>query len=127
MEKMFSFTKREGFAKVAEILANAGEGELVQFINHEMELLAKKSSKKANPEIEKNMEKVFGYLVALNTPVTVKDIITAYNCNPIEMSSARMTNILMKLCDEGRVTREKVKGAYRYSVADTADTDEIED
>lgn len=121
---MFNFTKREGFAKVAEILANAGEGELVQFINHEMELLAKKSSKKANPEIEKNMEKVFGYLVALNAPVTVKDIITAYNCNPIEMSSARMTNILMKLCDEGRVTREKVKGAYRYSVADT---DEIED
>ena len=38
-----------------------------------------------------------------------------------------MTNILMKLCDEGKVTREKVKGAYRYSVADTADTDEIDE
>lgn len=117
MEKMFNFTKREGFAKVAEILTNAGEGELVQFINHEMELLAKKSSKKANPEIEKNMEKVFGYLKGMNMPSTVKEIIATYNCNPIEMSSARMTNILMKLCDEGRVTREKVKGAYRYSVA----------
>ena len=49
---------------------------------------------------------------------TVKEIITAYNCNPVEMSSARMTNLLMKLCDEGKVTREKVKGAYRYSITD---------
>ena len=118
MEKMFSFTKREGFSKIASILANAGESELEQFVQHEIELLAKKSSKKVNPDMEKNLVKVYGYLKALNAPVTVKDIITAYNCNPIEMSSARMTNLLMKLCDEGKVTREKVKGAYRYSITD---------
>lgn len=118
MEKMFSFTKREGFSKIASILANAGESELEQFVQHEIELLAKKSSKKVNPDMEKNLVKVYGYLKALNAPVTVKDIITAYNCNPVEMSSARMTNLLMKLCDEGKVTREKVKGAYRYSITD---------
>ena len=118
MEKMFSFTKREGFSKIAAILANAGEPELEQFVQHEMELLAKKSSKKVNPDMEKNLVKVYGYVKALNAPVTVKDIITAYNCNPVEMSSARMTNLLMKLCDEGKVTREKVKGAYRYSITD---------
>lgn len=118
MEKMFSFTKREGFSKIASILANAGESELEQFVQHEIELLAKKSSKKVNPDMEKNLVKVYGYLKALNAPVTVKEIITAYNCNPIEMSSARMTNLLMKLCEEGKVTREKVKGAYRYSITD---------
>ena len=118
MEKMFSFTKREGFSKIAAILANAGEPELEQFVQHEMELLAKKSSKKINPDMEKNLVKVYGYVKALNAPVTVKDIITAYNCNPVEMSSARMTNLLMKLCDEGKVAREKVKGAYRYSITD---------
>ena len=118
MEKKFSFTKREGFSKIASILANAGEPELEQFVQHEIELLAKKSSKKVNPDMEKNLVKVYGYVKALNAPVTVKDIITAYNCNPVEMSSARMTNLLMKLCDEGKVTREKVKGAYRYSITD---------
>ena len=41
MEKMFSFTKREGFSKIAAILANAGEPELEQFVQHEMELLAR--------------------------------------------------------------------------------------
>lgn len=118
MEKMFSFTKREGFSKIASILANAGEPELEQFVQHEIELLAKKSSKKVNPDMEKNLVKVYGYLKGMGMASTVKEIITAYNCNPVEMSSARMTNLLMKLCDEGKVTREKVKGAYRYSIID---------
>ena len=116
MEKMFSFTKREGFSKIASILANAGEPELEQFVQHEIELLAKKSSKKVNPDMEKNLVKVYGYLKGMGMASTVKEIITAYNCNPIEMSSARMTNILMKLCEEGKATREKVNAEIKKNL-----------
>lgn len=55
MEKM---TKKEQFAKVRAILAEKGENDLVAFIDHEVELLTAKNSRRSNKPTKNQLANV---------------------------------------------------------------------
>lgn len=106
-------TKREQFEKVVAILAEQEQTELVTFIQHEIELLDKKKSSKKKSDNTELLNEVYGYLVDMDKPCKVSEIITRYNLLP-PMSSAKITSLLTELVKQGRATKELVKGTNSY-------------
>jgi hypothetical protein len=110
-------TKREYFAQVTEVIANADisaeqREELTAFINHEVELLDRKSSKnsltatqKANLDI---IENIYDALVDVGHPVTISELM-ASNAEMGQYTNQKLSALLKKLVDEGRVTKSTDK------------------
>ena len=51
-------TKKDNFKAIVEVLANAGRDDLVEVMNHELELLAKKSNKPSKANEQKKADNV---------------------------------------------------------------------
>lgn len=112
-------TKRESFEKIIAVLKAAGADELVEVMNHEVELLAKKNSTKSKAEIAK----------AEANAVLAKQICdiladgVAYRCGDIHkaiaddaISANKVSAILRSLIAEGKVKREEIKGVAYFSI-----------
>ena len=65
-------------------------------------------------DTKERKRRVYRYLIAMGYKVSVKEIIDAYSLDPLDMSSARITNCLEELIDEGIVKKEKYRGWYYY-------------
>lgn len=120
-------TKKDYFKVLKEIVkGNEREVELVAFIDHEIELLAKKSAKsgmtatqKANAEI---MEKIVNALAVMNKPVTVTELQKGF-AELDALSNQKMSALLKKLVDEGRVVKTIDKKKSLFSLPEV-DADE---
>lgn len=120
-------TKKDYFKVLKEIVkGNEREVELVAFIDHEIELLAKKSAKsgmtatqKANAEI---MEKIVNALAVMDKPVTVTELQKGF-AELDALSNQKMSALLKKLVDEGRVVKTIDKKKSLFSLPEV-DTDE---
>jgi hypothetical protein len=120
-------TKKDYFKVLKEIVkGNEREVELVAFIDHEIELLVKKSAKsgmtetqKANAEI---MEKIVNALAVMDKPVTVTELQKGF-AELDALSNQKMSALLKKLVDEGRVVKTIDKKKSLFSLPEI-DTDE---
>jgi hypothetical protein len=120
-------TKKDHFKVLKEIVkGNEREVELVAFIDHEIELLVKKSAKsgmtatqKANAEI---MEKIVNALAVMDKPVTVTELQKGF-AELDALSNQKMSALLKKLVDEGRVVKTIDKKKSLFSLPEI-DTDE---
>lgn len=113
-------TKRDYFAKLVEVVENAGvanEVELVNFLNHEVELLSRKSNvkTKAQKENEALVEVVYEALVRVGRPVTVTELQGADEAVG-EMSNQKVSALLKKLVDAERVNKVVDKKKSYFSV-----------
>ena len=115
-------TKKEVFARAIEII-NATEvkdkDELVEKLEHEIELLSKKRSStnsKAKAETEERAEKVYNALAQMEEAVTITELIALTSDEEVAgYTNQRVSALLRKLGD--RVTKEmRGKKAY-FSVA----------
>lgn len=106
-------TKKEYF----EILRGIVEGndELVAFIDHEVELLSKKSNvkTKAQKENEAYVEDIYNYLAEIGRPVTVTELIAEAQ---LEFTNQKVSALLKKLVDAGRVVKVTDKKKSYFSV-----------
>lgn len=113
-------TKKDYFKALKEIVkGNEREVELVAFIDHEIELLVKKSAKsgmtatqKANVEI---MEKIVNALAVMDKPVTVTELQKGF-AELDALSNQKMSALLKKLVDEGRVVKTIDKKKSLFSL-----------
>lgn len=113
-------TKKDYFKVLKEIVkGNEREVELVAFIDHEIELLVKKSAKsgmtatqKANAEI---MEKIVNALAVMDKPVTVTELQKGF-AELDALSNQKMSALLKKLVDEGRVVKTIDKKKSLFSL-----------
>lgn len=120
-------TKKDYFKVLKEIVkGNEREVELVAFIDHEIELLAKKSAKsgmtatqKANAEI---MEKIVNALAVMDKPVTVTELQKGF-AELDALSNQKMSALLKKLVDEGKVVKTIDKKKSLFSLPEV-ETDE---
>ena len=117
-------TKRENYNALLKIEAVANNPELVEFINHELELLAKKNSaergltktQKANIDLA---EAVYDFLCDTEKAYTVSELCKACpDLAKIEATTSKATAILRMLKDEGKVTNYTDKRKSYYKVAD---------
>ena len=109
MEK--KMTKKEMFALIASL--NATNSAIVEFCNHEIELLENKKSKgnaKANEKVTKEVEIVYSALVSVNKAVTASELIAETDLSALEnesgvVSTQKVSAMLKKLVDSGRVEK----------------------
>lgn len=116
-------TKREMFAQILTIDAVAENPEMVEFLNHQIELLdsrkggAKKPTK-VQQENEGIKDIIYQVLSESETPMRVKDLLEDERLT--DYSSSKITALLRQMLPEtgdGRVTRTIEKKVAYFSVA----------
>ena len=118
-------TKREMFNTIKEITEVKANEEMVAFINHEIELLDKKSSKstptKTQKENETLVKVVFDELSRIGKAVTISELQIESEVSN-SFSNQKLSALMKKLVDCGRVEKTTDKKKSYFSVA----TDEVE-
>ena len=124
MANVKKMTKRDYFNQllaIAEVKANA---ELEKFINHELELLAKKNastSGKLTPTQEVNEKIKEGIMECLmaesNRMFTITEMLKEFECCT-ELSNQRLSALVRQLKEDGKVERieEKRKAYFKAAV-----------
>lgn len=122
MEK--KMTKKEMFGRLIEVVEGASisveDTEMLRdFLNHEIELVSKKRNgqTKAQKENEKLVEVVFEGIANAGHPVTVTELFKAVESDEIK-SAQKVSALVKKLVDAGRITRTEDKKKAYFSIAE---------
>ena len=112
-------TKKEMFAEIRNIVAD--NEEMVAFIDHEIELLERKSNSPKKPtktQVENDGFKaeIVAYLTEVDTPKTIKEL-QAEISSISGLTNQRITHMLTDLVKAETHTKEYVKKTPYYSVA----------
>ena len=118
--KVNTMTKRENFAVLRTMAVNAGNADLVAFIDHEIELLNKKNSYKSSKPTKAQRENADTKEVIMatlgNEPMTISDIQEA---NEVlgGLSNQKISALLGQLVTDGKVVRTVVKRKAYFALA----------
>lgn len=120
MEK--KITKKEMFGRLIEIVEGANIEDtdaVVEFLNHEIELVSKKRNgqTKTQKENEKLVEVVFEGIANAGRPVTVTELFKAVESDEIK-SAQKVSALVKKLVDAGRIRREEDKKRAYFTIAE---------
>lgn len=112
-------TKKEMFGALLEIGEVANNANLVDFINHEIELLGRKSSKstltKSQVENQGIMENIVNALVEVGKSVTITELQGA-NEEMSNYSNQKLSALLKKLVESEKVVKTVDKKKSYFSV-----------
>ena len=122
MEK--KMTKKEMFNLIATL--NASNTEIVEFCNHEIELLDRKKSQgnaKANEKMDMQVDLVYNALVELNKAVSTSEMIAECDLSALAnengiVSTQKVSALLKKLVDCGRVVKYSDKKKTYFKIAE---------
>ena len=138
-------TKKEYFAIVKDIVEASGadnKADIVAFLDHEVELLNKKSGKsKATPIQAANavtLNVIKEVLGELDKPVTITELLTDVRLQSytettkdgekvIAMTNQKLSSLMKKLVDAGEVIRTEEKKKAYFSLSKVEDSTENED
>lgn len=115
MEK--KITKKDRFNQLLAIEEVANNQDLVAFIQHEIELLDKKSSKSGLTKEQKVNEEIKAQLLLelSDTPITITELrATSEYAN--QLSCQKITALFKQLKESGLIERTVVKGVAYYSL-----------
>ena len=118
MAEIKKLTKKDYFNELKGLVADRQD--LVDFIDHEIELLSKKSSRttptKTQVENEKIKEKIVATLVELDKYATITDIQNA-NTELADLSNQKISALLKQLYDNKIIEKviDKKKAYFKAS------------
>lgn len=115
-------TKKEMFVAINSVVANSNSAqkqELLAFIEHEIELLNRRSSSKTQTPKQKENEafkaEILSFLADAEAPMTVGEIME--KCAALEgLKSQRVTAIMTQMVKANELVRAEVKGKAYFSV-----------
>ena len=119
MAEIKKLTKKDYFNELKGLVSDRQD--LVDFIDHEIELLSKKSSKTAPTKTQKEneaiKEKIVATLVELDRYATITDIQNA-NTELADLSNQKISALLKQLVDTNIVEKmiDKKKAYFKASV-----------
>ena len=111
-------TKKEMYAEILKVVAD--NEELVAFVNHEIDLLNRKSSGTRKPtktqlENEGFKADILEALAGVDEPVTIKGLCGI--CDSISgLTNQRVTHLLTDLRKDGKVARTYVKKVAYFTL-----------
>ena len=122
MEK--KMTKKEMFNLIATL--NANDQAIVDFCNHEIELLDRKKSQgnaKANEKMDNQVELVYSALVTVGKPTTASELIAQGNLDELAndsgvVSTQKVSALLKKLYDNKRIDKFTDKKKTYFKIVD---------
>ena len=114
-----TMTKKEMFAEIRKVVIS--NEEMVAFIDHEIELLNRKSGSPKKPtktQVENDAYKatIVEYLTTVDAPKTIKEM-QAEIADLAELTNQRITHMLTDLVKAGTLAKEYVKKTPYYSIA----------
>lgn len=116
---MAKTTKKEYFEILRSYADEKGNTGAVDFIDHELELLAKKNASKSNADAAHKEENaaltqtLLDYVRGSTEPVSAADLIAHSD----GLSSQKVSSLIAPLVDDGTVIKTKVKGKIYYTLA----------
>lgn len=117
-------TKADNFNILRAIVLEVhpeNEAELITFIDHELEMLANRNSRKTETKAQKEnavlLEKLTDALRSIGKAVTVTELMSA-NSEMNEYSNQKLSALLTKLVKSGAVVRTVEKKKAYYSIAE---------
>ena len=125
MEKT-KLTKRDYFKMLAGVVENSGidnREELQAFINHELELLDKKSASRETATTAKQKENedlkeyIIGTLMEINRAVTITELQTE-DAKLGELTNQKISAMLKQLVDNNQVTKIVDKKKSYFKIAE---------
>lgn len=124
-------TKADNFKTLLSLAEVAAHPELVEFINHELALLAKKSTNRKPSKSQETSNTlrdiVLDVLYSADSAMTIAEIQEADNrlkvFNGENVSNQRVAAILTRLIGEGIVFKKVIKRRNYYSTSDTFDAE----
>lgn len=122
MEK--KITKKEMFTLIATL--NASNKDIVDFCNHEIELLDRKKSNgnaKANERMDKSVELVYNALANASVPMSASELIAKGGLDELAnesgvVSTQKVSALLKKLVDGGKVVKYTDKKKTYFKIAE---------
>lgn len=121
MENTKKVTKRMVYGEMAKIFADMERQDLVDFVNHEIELIEKKSSKSGMTATQKEnegiIEVIYNALKEIAKPVTITEL-QAQNTEIGQYSNQKVSALMKKLVDSNRVVKTTEKKKSYFSIAD---------
>lgn len=124
MEKVRKITKKERFEMIKEIVLNAcveNEAEMIEFIDNEINLLNKKRASGAKTATQKEnevlVERLYEVLAEIGRPVTVSEL-QKENDEFGAMSNQKVSALMKKLADAGKVDKTVDKKKSYFSIAE---------
>jgi len=111
-------TKREMFAEIRKAVIN--NAEMVAFIDHEIELLNKKSSTKKPTKTQLENENlkadIIAFLAVADCAKSIKEMQTEV-VSISNLSNQKVSHLLMALIKENKVVRTEIKKVAHFSLA----------
>ena len=135
---MMKLTKKEKFAMVIKAIKGIEELEtkdmLVEFLNHEVELLDKKSGSSKLTKVQKEnvvlKNELYKALAELGKAVTIAEFKEKSNSELVFLSTSKLSALLNQMKDEPtpRIKREEIKKrAYFSAIVEESEEEEIEE
>ena len=116
-------TKKDRYTEMVSIFTDMGRADLADFANHELELLAKKNAgnskvSKAEQEKRDNLANaVVEILANADEPMANAEICKAMPNDFGTVNTQKLTPILTKMVENGKISVEVVKGRKMFSIA----------
>ena len=117
-------TKREKYELLKNIPAVAENAMLVEFIDHEIELLNRKNSPNGDKKLTSKQTENEAYkgeilnYMEVGTKYTVSALLDGVPETPEGMTHNRIVALLKQLCDAGAIIRYKEKGNTLFALPD---------
>lgn len=121
---MKKVTKKENFGAIVEILQGVGRTDLVEVMQHEIDLLNKKSASgkmtKTQEENEVIKEKIVARLTELDKAVTITELINADEeiAEMTKGSNQKVSALMTQLKNAGTVERVQDKKTAKFKIAE---------
>ena len=122
MEKRI--TKKDNFMRLIELVEGANvenRNDLVDFLNHEIELLNKKKASGAKTKTQKEnevlIETLYNALVEIGRPVTITEL-QGEKAEIGTLSNQKISALMKKLVDTNRVNKSIDKKKSYFSVGE---------
>lgn len=114
-------TKREYYGMILGMAEVQERQDLVDFINHEIELLDKKATSKKPTKIQVENENIKGLIIEglenLGKPVTISELQESDE-NLANLSNQKISALLTQLIKDNKVVRVEDKRKAYFSLAD---------
>ena len=117
-------TKREKYEMLKALPAVAENEMLVEFIDHELELLDRKNvvngEKKPTARQSENeayQGEIINYM-EMGSKYTITELLNGVPNAPEDMTHNRIVALLKQLCDAGAIVRSKEKGVTKFALSD---------
>ena len=118
-ENVKKVTKKEMFGEVRKLAVANGREDLIAFIDHELELLAKKASASGESKTQKEnlviMDRLYDELANINRAVTISEF-QANSEYASTLSNQKISALFKKMIEAGKVAKTTEKKKSYFSI-----------